>query len=210
MSGSSFDGIRLCATCVATFPEGNSSCPTCGNSSSEPAATPNVETDVKKPSPIDPNPYAAPHVDLHSAGPTFRLSTLMLTITLISVCLGVATWFPGVGLGLALLATPAYVRTALAGFRLRREGKPPTIEEKVFIFFASLAIVTSIVVAAGAAFYGTCWVGLYGGVVVSEAVGVKGLDTIMPGLIAGVVVGGAGGLAALFFAIRWLWPYRKF
>src|SRR5688500_3211654 len=96
----------------------------------------------------EPHPYEVSALYEPGTAPTFRLSTLLLTITLIAVCLGVGTWLPGVGIGLAVLIAPAYVRTALAGLRLRRERKPATIEQKFIIFFASLGIVTAIAVAS--------------------------------------------------------------
>ena len=50
----------------------------------------------------------------------FGLASLMLTITLISVCLGVASLSPPLGIGLIILATPAFLRTAIAARRLRQ------------------------------------------------------------------------------------------
>ena len=205
MGPSSEPRFELCPKCGATLSAESGTCLTCG-SELEPKNVPPQTASVA----VDPNPYAVSAEYTPGAGPTFRLSTLMLTITLIAVCLGIGTWLPGVGVGLALLIAPAYVRTALAGLRLRREGKPPTIEEKIFIFFASLGIVTAIAVATGVAFYATCWAGFYGGALTSEAAGVQGFDTLSYGLIAGIATGGVAGIVALIFAARWLWPYRKF
>jgi hypothetical protein len=178
--------------------------------SQDPLKPPEAAAQSAESSAVEPNPYEVSAQYEPGTAPTFRLSTLLLTITLIAICLGVGTWLPGVGIGLAVLIAPAYVRTALAGLRLRREGKAATIEEKFIVFFASLAIVTAIAVASGVAFYATCWVGFFGGSLASEAAGVKGYDSLFHGLAAGVVTGGIAGIVALFFAARWLWPYRKF
>lgn len=44
---------------------------------------------------------------------TFQLSTLLLVITLIAACLGLARLAPGLGIAAAALATPALVRVIM-------------------------------------------------------------------------------------------------
>jgi hypothetical protein len=132
----------------------------------------------------------------------------MLTITLLAVVLGVGRMSPGVGLGLAIIATPALVRTCLAAVRRKSSGQPMTPREKLGVFAASVGVVLTVGVAAGAAFYATCWVGFFGGAAVSS-VWAKGYEPIGWGLITGAILGIVVGLYVAYLLIRRLWPRKE-
>lgn len=141
---------------------------------------------------------------------TFQLSTLLLVITLIAACLGLARLAPGLGIAAAALATPALVRVIMAGRKLRSQGKPLTLEEKVFYFFTSLAVIVSVATASGIAFYATCWIGFLGVAYATELGRPgKGYDALAYGLLAGGIAGILAALPVLIFMLRYLWPLRK-
>lgn len=87
---------------------------------------------------------------------TYSLSTLFLIVTLAGVCFGLIAAAPGLGIPVAVLIAPAFIRTLVITAQRRAHGDKPTAEEKVGGFFASLAIVLAIVLAAGAAFFAAC------------------------------------------------------
>ena len=138
----------------------------------------------------------------------FGLASLMLTMTLISVCLGVISLSPGLGFGVIVLVTPAFLRTVIGARRMRRQGRPLGVPEKIMAFLGSLGLVTATAVAAGVAFYATCWVGFLGGMAVGEAAGAKGYDPLSWGLGTGVIVGAIAGIALGVFLIRRFWPVK--
>ena len=132
---------------------------------------------------------------------TFSLSSVLLIITLIAVCLGVGAldlgwdggeW--GLGIALAVLAAPALLRASVAASRRRAEGQPMSAPEKAGMFLTSLCIVVLIIVSGVAAWAVTC----FGLASVS-------LELAVVGIGAGVLT----GLVAMFLMIYWLWPTNK-
>lgn len=138
---------------------------------------------------------------------TFTLSSLFLVMTLIAVCLGVAVQLPGLGIPLAILCTPALIRTMLIRARRRAKGRSMTAGEKVLVFLGSLAVVTTIAVAAGGAFVAVCFsLGLAG---FSVSLGGSSSTRLGAALfIAGWVLGIGLGLTVGFFLVRWLWKRK--
>jgi len=63
---------------------------------------------------------------------------------------------PGLGILVAIVTTPALVRTAVVVSRKQRHGAVVSVGEKSVVFFASMAAVVTASVAAGAAFAITC------------------------------------------------------
>ena len=135
---------------------------------------------------------------------TFTLSSLFLVMTLIAVCLGVAVQLPGLGIPLAILCTPALIRTMLIRARRRAKGRSMTAGEKVLVFLGSLAVVTTIAVAAGGAFVAVCFSLGLGGFIVSD--NAQGFWIAL--MIAGWVLGIGLGLTVGFFLVRWLWKRK--
>lgn len=138
-----------------------------------------------------------------SSHTTFRLNSLMLTITLIAVCLGVFQISLGIGFLLVTLVTPAFLRTVVAATRGRSAGQPLTTDDKLVMFAASFGLVVAISIASGVAFYATCWAGLFVGMTASEAAGARGYDPLGYGLVAGLIVGiGVGLVVACLLFLR--------
>ncbi|MCO6454564.1 MAG: hypothetical protein J5I93_04530 [Pirellulaceae bacterium] len=81
------------------------------------------------------------------AARTFSLESLMLVVTLVAVCLSVGVWVPGLGILLAVLSTPALVRTVVVQLRRKAQGQPLSVGEKLTTFLASLGFVVLIGVA---------------------------------------------------------------
>jgi hypothetical protein len=147
------------------------------------------------------SPFRAPSAARH-AHLQFSLASLMLAMTLCAVILGAATIEPGLGIALAVLATPAFVHTAVTAARRRERGQRMSPTEKLAFFGGSLGAVVAVIVAAGIAFYATCWVGFFAGAAVGEGVGAKGYDSIGWGLVTGVILGSVAGLVVLVLLIR--------
>lgn len=91
----------------------------------------------------------------------FSLESLMLAITLISVCLGMLVAVPGLGVLVCIIAVPAFVRTLIVGRLSKDVAVPLSLSEKVLAFFASSGIVLGILLAGMSAFavacVGTCF-----------------------------------------------------
>lgn len=130
----------------------------------------------------------------------FGLSSLLLITTLAAVVMSVSVMVPGVGIALAVLATPALIRTYVLVRRSRAGDKPATMNEKVLLFMACLAIATLIAMATGAAFFAACFLGFWGG---SAAAG-GGMDSVAVGLITGPILGLLAGLPVLtVLMVKW-------
>jgi hypothetical protein len=186
------DDEGICAECGATLRPPAEKCWLCGKA---------LETGEGA---TGESPFAAER----RAGRQFSLSSLMLTITLLAVVLGVARISPGIGIGLAIVATPALLRTCVAAVRRKSRGRPMTPREKLSVFAASLGVVLTIVVAAGAAFYATCWAGFFGGATVSS-LWAEGYGPIGWGLVTGLVVGVVVAICVAILLARRLWPRKE-
>ncbi len=151
---------------------------------------------------------AQPSAVLQSRGAyQFGLSTLMLTVTLFAVLCGVFKMAPGLGVVLAIVVTPALVRTGMAAARKKECGQPMTPSEKVGAFAGSVGVVSVIGIAAGVAFYTTCWVGFFGGAAVSSLWSEQ-YGPIGWGLMTGGVLGLIVGVYVAYRLIRRLWPRK--
>ena len=82
------------------------------------------------------------------AARTFSLESMLLTMTLVAVCVGVLMLAPGIGILLAVLSAPALVRTI--GIRIRKKavGQPLSSGEKLLAFLGSLVVVVTISVVS--------------------------------------------------------------
>ena len=98
----------------------------------------------------------------------FGISSLLLITTLVAVVMSVSVMVPGIGIALAVLATPALARTYVLSRRSRADGKPASAGEKVALFMMCLGIATLIALATGAAFFAACFVSFSGASAVSR------------------------------------------
>jgi len=149
-------------------------------------------------------PADQPPAAMHTSVPavrttrTFSLSSLMLLTALAAVCLGVMRQSLGLGIVLAILATPALLRTVFLAQKKKGPGGSMSSGEKVATFIGALAVVTTIGAAACVAFVAICFP--------------IGLATFnMHGASSGVALaflfGIAAGLGTLALGI-WLWLFR--
>jgi hypothetical protein len=129
---------------------------------------------------------------------TYQISTLMLLIALIAVCLGVMHEVPGLGIALFLVMIPALVRTTTGAARRRAEGRPMSWQERAIVFAASMGIVVLTGLAALITFVAICFP--------------TGMFMIGSGSQAGFVVaialGIVGAIVVCFLVGRALWPQK--
>ena len=134
------------------------------------------------------------------AGRTFGLSSLMILVALIAVCLGVRRESPGLGIALAVVSTPAMVRTVFAARRREITGRPMSTGEKAVAFLGSIGVVVTVCAASGAAFVATCF-----------PIGLATFNVSSGGGGGIVLAFGLGILAAIAVAallFRRLWPRK--
>jgi hypothetical protein len=115
----------------------------------------------------------------------------MLVIALVAICAGVWHELPGLGIVLAVAATPALLYTSIMAFKGAARGRPMDTIEKVGSFIGALAGVVVISLSALIAFGMTCF-----------PVGLVAASAGPPGFIVAFAVGGVAGLAAAAFVAR--------
>jgi hypothetical protein len=132
--------------------------------------------------------------------PQFGLSTILLVVTLLCICLGLISIAPGLIVPLVVIVAPALVRTAVAS---RLAGGPVSVGDKIATFSASLGIIVLIWIAGLVAFGTACTLIVLGGATMSfndNAIGVL------------LLLGICAALAAFAF-MSWLlyksWPRNK-
>ena len=124
----------------------------------------------------------------------FGLSSLLLITTLAAVIMSVGVMVPGIGIALAVISTPALIRTYVLVRRSRADGKPASTQEKFVFFVTCLGIAALIALVTGVAFFVTCLVGF----VVSGS-GLGSLDT---GFTVGMILGTIAGLIVVILLMR--------
>jgi hypothetical protein len=118
---------------------------------------------------------------------TFRISSLLLIIAVVAVCLAAWQLQPYVGIEVAVVVLPALGYTCVVAFKSASAGKPMLVSDKVHMFWIALLGVVVIEFASLVAFCMTCVPTGY------IALAVGGLE---PGLIVACVVGGLAAIAA--------------
>ena len=106
------------------------------------------------------NPYAATANGISSAI-TFRISSLLMIIAVIAVCLGVARESPALGLDLAIVVVPALVYTIVAAARRKARSSRMAALDQVRTFFIAIAVVIFIEISALIAAFWTCLLVVY-------------------------------------------------
>lgn len=175
-------------------------CPDCGAVNTPPAifcwlcGRVLPQAGEEEPRPVPPN-----------ANFTFSLSSLMLVMTLIAVCLGAATIEPGFGIILAIAATPAVLRSmVLMKWERQRLGRSAGILDKVRTFLSSLFLIALVATASFAAFFAMCTAGFF-----AEFGGIFGPDRYGGAVFVTCIgVGIVASLVVLFFGVRWIWPRK--
>lgn len=129
---------KVCEVCGASNPGQRTQCWLCEGPLKVPAA------DVIVPSTAYEN---------HAAF-QFSFASLMVTIALIAVLLGVFRLWPGIGVLLLIIVAPAWIRTCLTVISRQSRQGTVTFGKKATIFATSLAIVVGIGVMLIAAIVG--------------------------------------------------------
>jgi len=190
----------VCPDCGASNRAGETVCFLCGRGLD--TLRPETRTGTPK-SPASPtapelfNPYKAP-TTIVSPALTFRISSLLLVIAVISVCLGVARENVVLGIFLAVLVAPALGYTVIVAAKSKARGRPMAVFEKMWSFLAALAGVWMIEVSAVIAFFMTC-------VPVNFATARFG----DPGSIMPLVTGGTAVVAAAAFVTYFLLTRKR-
>jgi hypothetical protein len=137
-----------------------------------------------------------PHVEHFS----FALSTVMLIITLASVCFGLLAVAPGLAVPMCVLLVPVFVRTMMVVRRREVAGRAVSPLQKVGLFLGSFAVATILsVVIAVAAFCSFCGICL---VVISGDSSYGGTETLLWGI--GMCAAAAAAVVAIVFIIKWI------
>ncbi len=132
----------------------------------------------------------------------------MLTVTLVAVVLGAFRVAPGLGILLVIIVSPAWLRTCLNVMRRKARGRPMSAMERLGLFAGSLGVVTIVGVAAGIAFYATCWAGFGISAAAGEVLAVGDYGWLAWGLFLGVALGIVAGLVVGLLLLRRLWPHK--
>src|SRR5688572_14986854 len=90
----------------------------------------------------------------------YRLSTLMLVVTITALGLAVGRWAPGLSILGVIITSGVAVRTLSAIRRSQELGDPMTAEDKILTAVVSLGFTTLIVLGSWIAFFATCWISL--------------------------------------------------
>ena len=147
---------KVCPKCSAQQPLGTDLCWLCGAE---------VPVDGGAEVVVDPVAVAPQRF-------SFSLSTLLLLITLASVCMGLLAVAPGLGVPMCVLLVPVLVRTAMVVRRREAAGLPVSRVEKIGLAASSFGVASVLaIVVSAAAFAGFCGVcllmvsadGRYGG-----------------------------------------------
>jgi hypothetical protein len=199
----------------ATGPE--SACPECGafRRAADPScflcgrrfdSDPEVAPAAGKPfNPYDPPPPAL--LERPAAAPgslrlTFRISSLLLIIAVVAVCLGVWQAQPILGACLAVVAVPALGYVCVIGFKSASAGKPMAVPDKLSSFLAALWGVVLVEFAALVAFCMTC--------VPAGFVAMSADAAGETGFIVALVLGGVGAFAGGAYVAYWLIKTKPF
>jgi hypothetical protein len=129
--------------------------------------------------------------------PQFGLSTMLLIVTVLCICLGLVAIAPGLIVPLVIIVVPALIRTAVA---TRVSGGPTSVGDKVATFSASLGIIVLIWLAGLVAFGTACTL-----LVVSGAA--LNFDNNIVSLLLVLGIGAAlGAFALMIWLLYKSWP----
>jgi hypothetical protein len=182
----------ICPECGASNLAGEAACFLCGCGLGTKAP---ASPEAGKPF----NPYAPPTAN-SSMRPTFRISSLLLIIAVVAVCLGVWQAQPILGAFVAAIVVPALGYVCVIAFKSGSVGKPMAALEKMNSFAAAMLGVVVIEFAALVAFCMTC---VPTGFMAMSAGGENGI-------IVAFVVGGLAAVAAGAYVTYWLITKKRF
>jgi hypothetical protein len=176
--------VVVCPDCGAWARAGETTCFLCGKRLSAALAQKAI-------------PDVAPPVP-GTLRPTFHISSFLLLIAVVALCLGVGRDQPVLGIALAIVVLPAAVYTTIVAFRSAATGRPMSVFEKAWSFAGAITGVMAIEFAAIVSFCTTC-----------VPVGFVAVSAGAPGMIVALVSGGAAAVVTAVFMTRYLLT-RKF
>lgn len=145
------------------------------------------------------NPYIPPSESPGTAAPS-QLS-IPLAVLLVAFIVGVFFVNIGLGIGVLLLAIPAYARAVGSSAQRLAEGKSLTIFDRLLGFFGSVAVVVACAFAGCCALFATCT-----GAIVIVGIPSGGQGDVASFLVPIVAIGGF--LFAAISVYRAAWPRR--
>ena len=178
-----------CPNCGAARQAQESACWLCG-----------FEEQKETVPPWKPVPRAIPHNE-----GTFTITSMMLVITLIAICLGMGAVAPGLGILLGMLSLPAFIRTTLVVSRRQAAGRTIDSSSKVSLFLASLGTVIVAGIAAFVVFFGTCIAACFGAMALEQ----KGAGFGGGLFFVMLIIGGCLGMASGIFVMWSIWRRSK-
>ncbi|MCY2994350.1 MAG: hypothetical protein NTY19_41735 [Planctomycetota bacterium] len=141
----------------------------------------------------------------------YSLSSLLLIMTLIAILCSIFNMHPGLGIAGAIFAVPALVRTCLVASGRRARGQTLTPGGKVSVFLLTLAMIVTVLVAAGAAFFFTCLatlvIGNFKPVGTGSGANSAGNTLLLAGFTLSLVVALAIGISLTW--LFWKLSHRK-
>jgi hypothetical protein len=144
------------------------------------------------------NPFRLP--DPRTDSPAWAVFGVLAIL----LCLGLASEDPGILIVLLILLVPVLIRTVVVTIRSREAGAPLTVGQTLLAFFTSIGIVAVVGVAAGVAFFISCFAVCLGGLALTNQ-GFRGMDGV---LISAWTIGGLLGLVVFILLMRALWPRK--
>ena len=135
---------------------------------------------------------------------TYTLGTLMLAMTLVAVLCGLSVHWPGLGIPLAILAVPAWIRASRSLSINPKTSVNPTLGDKFEKFFLSLGVVILISLASGVAGFTACTIVFFTGF--QSGPGSPSWDN---SLAWGSWIGGGAFVAMFVYLSMQFWPKRK-
>jgi hypothetical protein len=134
------------------------------------------------------------------------VTTVLLTTSLIAICLGIARLSPSLAIGMAILCGPAYIRTALVLERAESPRHSSTLR-RVGTFVESFAIIVGMIVCGILALLSAVALFLSLGVGLAVGLGViaAGILECLAAVVASLL-GLVCGLGVMTAMLRKLWP----
>jgi hypothetical protein len=175
-----------CPHCAATLRAGVRRCWLCGTQVPQAPSVPGTDAD-------EPDQFGKPANTPPISNPrTYTLSSLMLLVTWVGVCLGIGACAPWIGFGLAIAAIPAMFRTAaLARYHEAHFFKSPlSMCEQAMMFLESLYLVVVIGILSAAVSLAAFLIGTVCTILVGFLFSPRLNEDLIfgPGVIAGLVV----------------------
>jgi hypothetical protein len=125
--------------------------------------------------------------------PSFHISSFLLLIALVALCLAVGREQPVLGIALAVVVVPAAAYTTIIAFRSAATGRPMSLFQKIWSFGGAMTGVMAIEFAALVAFCITC-----------VPTGFVAMSAGENGIIFAVVIGGIAAVAAAVYMTYYL------